>query len=108
MIMKKFKYLDITTLYEWTEFKVSPLITFPCKNIWKTNIEYIEGSLGFSGFFICTGRVGLFGLASPITNPSSEKFWENCLSLFSYGKYIFHLMSIAAYFKARNLGYTYY
>jgi len=33
--------------------EVSPLITFPCKNNWKTNIEYIEG---YSGFVIGPAR----------------------------------------------------
>jgi len=50
MAMKNLKYVDINTLYKWAEFEVSPLITFPCKNNWKTNIEYIEGSSDFSGW----------------------------------------------------------
>jgi len=50
MAMKKFKYVDIKTLYEWLEFKVYPLITFPCN--WKTYIEYIQGSSGFVGLAI--------------------------------------------------------
>jgi len=41
--------VDINTLYEWPEFEVPPLITFLCKNNWKTNIEYIEA--GFFGLF---------------------------------------------------------
>jgi len=53
MVMKKFEYVDVNTLYEWIEFEVSELVTFPCKNNWKTNIEYIEGS---SGFFISPTR----------------------------------------------------
>jgi len=52
MAMKKFKYVDINIVYVVND-QISPLITFPCENNWKTNIEYIEG---FSGFLIGPAR----------------------------------------------------
>jgi len=61
--MKKFEYVDINTLYEWPELEVSPLITFLCKNNWKTYIKYIDGSSGFSGYSGYSGF--LIGPARP-------------------------------------------
>jgi len=89
MAMKKFKYVDINTLYEWPEFEVCPLIIFPSKNNWKTNIEFIEGCSRAFGTFSSArpgpkrkkeSRAGLFGLARPIT--IHNKYRESWVGLF--------------------------